>query len=284
MTIEETIKQFIEDVNAEFGSDLAIDSQGGDGEISINWPGHGHIYVDAKTGEILGKTKLQGGLVDKLRGALGGNVPAVPGRGGQIRPASKAAQSLREIQDEEAVAFVVDRKSGKKAPTAALISRAANAEGLSFEVIDYVHRRDFVKVAIRASSPDGRRNDAVVSVYKDEYLAPYAWELAQNNCPSAVEAVDPETGMPIFREGATIRVPKSRDGSRLYEEVPAILWLAQKLAARWLFAPRSCETKAKSRAAKQLLNTDSVPVSWQEPEEIADEEMESSLIEGEVVS
>lgn len=28
MTIEETVKSFIEDVNAEFGSDLAIDSQG----------------------------------------------------------------------------------------------------------------------------------------------------------------------------------------------------------------------------------------------------------------
>jgi hypothetical protein len=28
MTIEETIKQFIADVNAEYGSDLAIDSQG----------------------------------------------------------------------------------------------------------------------------------------------------------------------------------------------------------------------------------------------------------------
>lgn len=59
MTIEETIKQFIEDVNAEFGSDLAIDSQGGDGEISINWPGHGHIYVDAKTGDIKGINGLR---------------------------------------------------------------------------------------------------------------------------------------------------------------------------------------------------------------------------------
>ena len=41
MTIEETVKSFIEDVNAEFGSDLAID-EGEEGEIAINWPGHGH--------------------------------------------------------------------------------------------------------------------------------------------------------------------------------------------------------------------------------------------------
>ena len=42
MSIKETVEKFIEDVNAEFGSDLAIDSQGEEGEISINWPGHGH--------------------------------------------------------------------------------------------------------------------------------------------------------------------------------------------------------------------------------------------------
>ena len=69
------------------------------------------------------------------------------------------------------------------------------------------------------------------------------------------------------------------DVDHVHEESPPY-----SRAARWLFAPRSCETKAKARAAKQLLNTDSAPVSWQEPEEIADEEMESSLVEGEVVS
>lgn len=67
--IEETVQKFIGDVNAEFNADLAL-AIGDEGEIAINWPGHGHVYVDAKTGEILPKTKLQGGLVDKLRETL----------------------------------------------------------------------------------------------------------------------------------------------------------------------------------------------------------------------
>lgn len=74
MIVKETVEKFIEDVNAEFGSDLAID-EGEEGEISINWPGHGHIYVDEKSGEILEKTQLTGGLVEKLREAL---VPPKP--------------------------------------------------------------------------------------------------------------------------------------------------------------------------------------------------------------
>lgn len=68
--IAEKIEEFIKSVNSEFGSDLATDSQGEEGEISINWPGHGHIYVDAESGAILDKTKLRGGLIDKLRDAL----------------------------------------------------------------------------------------------------------------------------------------------------------------------------------------------------------------------
>jgi len=72
MSVKDTVEKFIEDVNAEFGSDLAID-EGEEGEISINWPGRGHIYVDAGTGVVLEKTKLAGGLVDKLREALGQN-------------------------------------------------------------------------------------------------------------------------------------------------------------------------------------------------------------------
>ena len=77
MTIEETVEKFIEDVNAEFGSDLAL-AIGDEGEIAINWPGHGHIYIDSKTGEILPKTKLTGGLVDKLREALAPKPKADP--------------------------------------------------------------------------------------------------------------------------------------------------------------------------------------------------------------
>ena len=89
MTIEETVQKFIENVNAEFGSDLAIsrgeDFDGNVAEIAINWPGHGHIYVDAISGEILPKTKLQGGLVDKLREAL------TPKPKGDPRPTMKQA-------------------------------------------------------------------------------------------------------------------------------------------------------------------------------------------------
>ena len=71
MTIEETVEKFIKDVNAEFGSDISIDDESKAGEITINWPGHGHIYVDEGSGEILAKTKLVGGLIDNLREALG---------------------------------------------------------------------------------------------------------------------------------------------------------------------------------------------------------------------
>lgn len=239
-----------------------------------------HIDVNLNTGEITTEIKPDTPIMVKLREALGVGTPAVPGtRGGAVTPISQAAKSLREIQDEEAKPFVVDYKTGKKAAPASQILRAANAAGLSYEVLDYVHEKDFVKVAIRVKTKEGRFNDAVLSVYKDEYLAPYAWELVQNSCQSAVCGVDPNTGMPIFKEGATVRVRKNRDGSNIFEEIPALLWLAQKLAARWLFAPRSCETKAKARAAKQLLNTDAAPVAFQEPEEIADEEMESKLVE-----
>ena len=68
--IKAAVGEFVEKVNAEFGADLAIDT-GEEGEISVNWPGHGHIYIDAESGEILPKTKLSGGLVEKLREALG---------------------------------------------------------------------------------------------------------------------------------------------------------------------------------------------------------------------
>jgi hypothetical protein len=275
MDVKAIVEEKVASLNTEFELELVLKET--DGEIAVEHPGKGHVYIDAKTGEVLEKTRLKGKIVDAFREALSPNVPAV--RGGARPPTvarSQAARSLREIQDAEAKPFNVG--GGKMAPTAALISRAANAGGLSFEVLDYDHRRDFVKVAVRATAPDGRINDAVVSVYKEEYLSPYAWELVQNNCQGAVERVDPETGMPVFREGATVRVRVNRDGSSVLEQVPVILWLAQKLAARWLFAPRSCETKAKSRAAKQLLNTDATPETFQEPEEIADEQMEAGMV------
>lgn len=75
--IEEKIKAFIEEANAEFGTELKADGSypnnwkgslmdGGSPDcISINEPGQGHVYIDRQTGEIV--TKLDRPWIATLR-------------------------------------------------------------------------------------------------------------------------------------------------------------------------------------------------------------------------
>ena len=75
--IEEKVKAFIEEANAEFGTELKTDGSypnnwkgslmdGGSPDcISINEPGQGHVYIDRQTGEIV--TKLDRPWIVTLR-------------------------------------------------------------------------------------------------------------------------------------------------------------------------------------------------------------------------
>lgn len=275
--IEETCQIFVATANDEFPDSMEY---GGvkDGQIILRIKGKGNIKVDPETGEV--DTKLIMPLVEKLKIALGQNVPAVPGQNGGSVPSpllrSSAARELKSIHDQRATSFDVGK--GKRAPTAAMISRAGNAAGFSYELLGYIHRPDYIEVKVACIAPDGRRNEAVVSVYRGDYLAAHAWELVTNNCPTAVTGADPETFFPTLAPGSKVTLVKWRNGEKYEESHDAHIWLFQRLASAWLFAGRSMETKAKSRAADQLLNTDATPQRIQSPEEEAEEQREADMV------
>jgi phage recombination protein Bet len=96
--IREKVDELVEEINAEFDADLEVEA-GEEGEIAVNWPGHGHIYIGPLDGNILPKTKLSGGLVDKLREALAPK-PAIktyPNMNGSAAPETRRAIVPRDV-------------------------------------------------------------------------------------------------------------------------------------------------------------------------------------------
>lgn len=146
--------------------------------------------------------------------------------------------------------------------------------GGSIEQIAYVHRPDYIEATYRAILGD-RHVDDTMSIYKLEYLAKKAWEWIIKplmDDPGLVVGTD-DLGMPAFREGATIKVRMKDENKNMLVTLPAQIALWRELAREWQSAGRVCQTKAKSRAADQLMRGD-----WMSREELAEEQSEVRAI------
>lgn len=209
---------------------------------------------------------------EKALAPVGGQrmAPRKHGRDGAIN--GSAIDAVRECQATEKATYST---GGSRKAAAAKTNIAALMEaGGSLEIINRVHRSDFIEIAVRATI-GGRHVDSSMSIFKQEYLAKKAWDWIVKilmDEPGIVTGTD-EWGMPEFRDGATIKVRIADEGKSVLVSLPAKIALWRELAREWQFAARVCETKAYSRAADMILRAD-----FQEPEELAEEQAEISKV------
>lgn len=172
------------------------------------------------------------------------------------------------------------------APTAKTVLTAAADASISFEIRQYTHRPDYIEANVRAHLGD-KYNDAVVSVFKQDFINSRAWEMVGKQAKvnnSIIDLDNPfqENGMPNIRKDAIVSVKIGAGKQSIesgFQKVNAALWLYQELMQAWIFQGRQCVTKAKSKAAGELLLAANPNQEVQEPGELADEMKERETVE-----
>lgn len=176
-----------------------------------------------------------------------------------------ALDAVRASQSTEPATYAPSK--GRMVATAKTNIAAIMEAGGSLEIINRIHKPDYIEVVVRATS-GGRHVDSSMSIYKQEYLAKKAWEWILKvliDDPGIVTGTD-EWGMPEFRPDAMISVRMQDEGKSILVKLPAKIALWREMAREWQFAGRVVESKAYSRAADMLLRGE-----WQTVEEQAEE-------------
>ena len=197
-----------------------------------------------------------------------------------------AMATVREAQATEKATYSTGK--GRTVASAKTNIAALMEAGGSLEILDSVHRTDYIEYRVRASLP--RRNcpippiyaenenqhvDSKMSIFKQEYLAKKAWEWIMRplvDDPDLVIGVDP-FGMPEFREDKKIKVRMQDEIGSILVALPAKIALWREMAREWQSAGRVCETKAFNRAADMILRS-----GFQTVEELKEEQSEVDAI------
>ena len=206
-----------------------------------------------------------------------GNISRSVERSGQGEP-HRAMATVREAQATEKATYSAGK--GRTVASAKTNIAALMEAGGSLEILDSIHRTDFIEYKVRASLPklipyQSQHVDSKMSIFKQEYLAKKAWEWIMRplmDDPSLVSGVD-EFGMPKFTEGKKIKVRMQDDIGSILVALPAEIALWREMAREWQSAGRVCETKAFNRAADMILRQD-----FQNREEKAEELSEVNAI------
>jgi hypothetical protein len=175
---------------------------------------------------------------------------------------------------------------GKVAPTAKTVLTAAADSGISFEVLRYTHQQDYIEACVRAHQGP-TYDDAVVSIYKQDFINSRAWEMVGKQASKGNDILDLdmpylENGMPNIKKDAmvNVKIRGGRDEIKTgFQKVNAQIWLYQELMQAWIFQGRQCVTKAKSKAASELLLASNPNTEIQEAGELADEIAEREMVE-----
>lgn len=179
--------------------------------------------------------------------------------------------------------------AGREAPTAKTILTAAADIGISFEVLRYIHKPDYIEAHVKAIILHGpMHSEAVVSIYKQDFINSRAWEMVGKQARFDNNILDPEVpfsenGMPSIRKDAMVQVKVGGGKDSIksgYQKFNAQLWLYQELMQAWIFMGRQCVTKAKAKAASELLLGANPNQEIQEEGELADEMKEREMVEG----
>ena len=206
------------------------------------------------------------------------NISRSEPRSGQDEP-RRAMATVRQAQATEKTTYSTGK--GRTVASAKTNIAALMEAGGSLEILDSVHRTDFIEYKVRASLPklipsQAQHVDSKISIYKQEYLAKKAWEWIMRplmDDPSLVAGVD-EFGMPKFMEGKKIKVRMQDDIGSVLVALPAKIARWREMAREWQSAGRVCETKAFNRAADMILRQD-----FQNREEKAEELSEIKAIQ-----
>jgi len=190
-----------------------------------------------------------------------------------------AMAAVRESQATEKMTYSTGK--GRIVASAKTNIAALMEAGGSLEILDSIHRTDFIEYKVRASLPklipsQAQHVDSKMSIYKQEYLAKKAWEWIMRplmDDPGLVIGVDP-FGMPEFGEDKKIKVRMADDIGSVLVALPAKIALWREMAREWQSAGRVCETKAYNRAADMILRQD-----FQNKEEKAEEISEIKAIQ-----
>lgn len=214
----------------------------------------------------------------------GGGITSRSQAGSVPGSATNAAQAIQIMQAGKDLTYSVQKK---QAPNATMALMAATDAKISLEEINAILSDEMASSTIRAIRKD-RHVDATVAIRKADFINLLAWkevqaQEAQKNY--ILDDSDPlnialPNGFPRIRPDAMVSVRINDDlGSRV-EKRRAMIHIYLTAMQQWIFQQRQCQTKAKRNATIQMLTSSGNPMEAMDEEELADEAMESKIVEG----
>lgn len=214
----------------------------------------------------------------------GGGITSRSQAGSVPGSATNAAQAIQIMQAGKDLTYTVQKK---QAPNATMALMAATDAKINLVEINSILTDELASSTIRATRKD-RSVDATVSIRKADFINLLAWKEVQAQEAAKNYILDDSdplnialpNGFPRIRPDAMVSVRINDDlGSRV-EKRRAMIHIYLTAMQQWIFQQRQCQTKAKRNATIQMLTSTGNPMEAMDEEELADEAMESKIVEG----
>ena len=197
--------------------------------------------------------------------------------------AATAAQAIQIMQAGKDLTYSVQKK---QAPNATMALMAATDAKIDLVEVNSILTDELASSTIRATRKN-RSVDATVSIRKADFINLLAWkevqaQEAQKNY--ILDDSDPlnialPNGFPRIKADAMVAVRINDElGSRI-EKRRAMIHIYLTAMQQWIFQQRQCKTKAKRNAIIQMLTSSGNPMEAMDEEELADEAMESQIVQ-----
>ena len=231
-------------------------------------------------------------LIDMAENApKGGNLAVRRGSGITSRAqagsvpgsATNAAQAIQIMQAGKDLTYTVQKK---QAPNATMALMAATDAKINLVEINSILTDELASSTIRATRKD-RSVDATVSIRKADFINLLAWKEVQAQEAAKNYILDDSdplnialpNGFPRIKADAMVAVRINDElGSRI-EKRRAMIHIYLTAMQQWIFQQRQCQTKAKRNAIIQMLTSSGNPMEAMDEEELADEAMESQIVQ-----
>ena len=197
--------------------------------------------------------------------------------------ATNAAQAIQIMQAGKDLTYTVQKK---QAPNATMALMAATDAKINLVEINSILTDELASSTIRATRKD-RSVDATVSIRKADFINLLAWKEVQAQEAAKNYILDDSdplnialpNGFPRIKADAMVAVRINDElGSRI-EKRRAMIHIYLTAMQQWIFQQRQCQTKAKRNAIIQMLTSSGNPMEAMDEEELADEAMESQIVQ-----